>query len=156
MILIMISLIPLSFMIEMLEMSLNWKGYIFFIFTLLIFLYLTALAFSSKGLVKNGDRLYTAKFFKDFTLFKSKVGLNDRPVVSVLKFKKRQKYVWFSIAKPDLDKAFNSFEIFVLNERHIKRDSVMYFKSEESSQKAVEFLTTDFPLRHEVFSPNFN
>lgn len=137
-------------------MVLNWKGYLVFIFALLLFFYLIALAFSSKGLIKNQEKLYTAKFFNGFTLFKSRVTLKDRPVVSVLKFKKRQKYVWFSIAKPDLDKAFNSFEIFVLNERHIKRDSVMYFTNEENSKKAVEFLTTDFPLRHELFSPNFN
>jgi len=137
-------------------MVLNWKGYPVFIFALLLFFYLIALAFSSKGLIKNQEKLYTAKFFNGLTLFKSRVTLKDRPVVSVLKFKKRQKYVWFSIAKPDLDKAFNSFAIFVLNERHIKRDSVMYFTNEENSKKAVEFLTTDFPLRHELFSPNFN
>ena len=143
------------FVIELIDNNLNWKGYLIFILSLLLFFYLISLAFSQKGLIKKGNKLYRAKFFNGITLYKNKVRLNDRPVVSILKFKKRQKYAFFSAAKPDLDKSFNSFEIFVLNDRHIKRDSVMYFKNEESSRKAIEFLTTDFPLRHEVFSPNF-
>ena len=32
----------------------------------------------------------------------------------------------------------------------------MYFKKEENAQKAIQFLTNDFPLRHEVFSPDFS
>ena len=82
--------------------------------------------------------------------------MNNRPVVSILKFKKSQKFAFFSAAKPDLSEEFNSFQLFVLTDNHIKRDSVMYFKKEENAQKAIQFLTSDFPLRHEVFSPNFS
>ncbi|MFD1095594.1 hypothetical protein [Salegentibacter chungangensis] len=149
-----ISLIPLMFIIALIEAKLNWKGYLTFTFVLLLFSYLFALAFSKKGMIKKGNKLYKAKFFRGHTLFRQKVDLSDRPVVSILKFKKSQKLAFFSAARPDLSESFNSFEIFVLNENHFKRDSVMYFEEEDSAKKAVEFLTTDFPLRHEVFSPN--
>jgi len=99
--------------------------------------------------------LYKAKFFRGITLFNRKVDLTDRPVISILKFKKSQKYPFFSVARPDLSESFNSFEIFVLNKTHYKRDSVMYFKKEKSADNVIEFLTNDFPLRHEIFSPNY-
>ncbi|MFV8226906.1 hypothetical protein [Christiangramia aquimixticola] len=153
-ILIGFSLIPLMFIIELIEKRLNWKGYIFFIIALLLFCYLISLAFSKKGLIKKNQKLYKAKFFKGIILFKQKINLKDRPVVSILKFKKSQKFAFFSAAKPDLGESFNSFEIFILNRTHYKRDSIMYFKKEESSQEAVKFLTNDFPLKHEIFSPN--
>lgn len=149
------SLIPLMVIIELIDDNLNWKGYLVYNLALLLFLYLISLAFSRKGLIKKGNKLYKGKFFNGLILHKKRIRLKDRPVVSILKFKKRQKYAFFSAAKPDLDSSFNTFEVFVLDERHVKRDSVMYFKNEENSQKAIEFLTTDFPLRQEVFSPNF-
>lgn len=151
-----ISLIPLLFIIAMINIQLNWKGYILFIISLLLFIYLISLAFSNKGLIKKEDKIYKAKFFQGFTLFKSKVDLTDRPVASILKFKKSQKLAFFSAAQPDLSESFNSFEIFVLNKTHYKRDSVMYFKKEVSAKKAIDFITQDFPLRQEVFSPDPN
>ncbi len=149
------SLFPLLFIIVLLEQNLNWKGYLIFIVALLLFLYLIALAFSRKGLIKKEQFLYKGKIFRGYTLFKQKIDLTDRPVVSILKFKKRQKFAFFSVAKPDLSHSFNSFEIFVLNANHFKRDSVMYFKEEKSANKAIEFLTRDFPFTHEIFSPQY-
>jgi len=81
--------------------------------------------------------------------------LTDKPVVSILKFKKIQKFAFFSVAKPDLSESFYSFERFVLNKNHFIRDSFMYFKQEKCANDAIEFLTKDFPLRHELFSPNY-
>lgn len=153
--LLVISIIPLRILIELVLMRINWIGYLILLFVLLLFLYLISLTFSKKGLIVKDEKLYTAKIFNDFILFKKKVDLEDRPVVSILKFKKRQKLPFFSVAKPDLDNAFNSFEVFVLNERHIKRDSVIYFKNEENAQMALQFITGNFPLRHETFSPDF-
>lgn len=156
MILMGVSLLPAWFVVELSERFLSLTGYLFLMFFLLLFFYLVSLTFSKKGLIKKGNKLYKAKIINGITLSRSKVNLTDRPVVSILKFKKSQKMIWFSIAKPDLAQSFNSFEVFVLNDRHIKRDSVMYFEREENANKAIEFLTTDFPLRHELFSPNFS
>jgi hypothetical protein len=154
-ILIGFSLPPLLFLVALCFIDLNWRGYIFFLVILILFLMFISLAFSKKGLIKKGDKLYKGKFFFGTTIFRRKVNLHNRPVVSILKFKKSQKLSFFSAAKPDLGEQFNSYEIFVLTENHVKRDSVMYFKNEENAQKAIQFLTNDFPLRYEVFSPDF-
>lgn len=156
MILLGVSLLPAWFVVELSGRILSLTGYLILMIFLLLFFYLVSLTFSKKGLIKKDHKLYKAKIFNGLTLSRNKVNLTNRPVVSILKFKKSQKMIWFSIAKPDLATSFNSFEVFVLNERHIKRDSVMYFASEENANKAIEFLTTDFPLRHELFSPNFS
>ena len=155
-ILVGISLIPLLLIIALINIQLNWKGYLVFITILLLFIYLISLAFSKKGLIKKENKIYKAKFFRGLTLFKRKIDLTDRPVASILKFKKSQKLAFFSAAKPDLNESFNSFEIFVLNKTHYKRDSIIYFKNESSAKKAIEFITQDFSLRHEVFSPDPN
>ncbi|MGY5847390.1 hypothetical protein ACW6QP_08210 [Salegentibacter sp. HM20] len=151
-----IALIPLLFIVAMIKIQLNWKGYLLYIFSLLLLTYLISLAFSKKGIIKKEDNIYKAKFFQDFTLFKSKVDLTDRPVASILKFRKSQKLAFFSVAQPDLSESFNSFVIFVLNKTHYKRDAIMYFKKETSAKKALDFITQDFPLRQEIFSPDPN
>lgn len=156
MILIGVSLLPAWFVVELSGRNLSLVGYLFLMIFLLLFFYLVSLTFSKKGLIKKDHKLFKAKIFNGVTLSKRRVDLTDRPVVSILKFRKSQKMIWFSIAKPDLAKSFNSFEVFVLNDRHIKRDSVMYFETEDNATKALEFLTNNFPLRHELFSPNFS
>ena len=89
-------------------------------------------------------------------LFRRKVKIDNRPILSLLKFKKNQKFAFVSAARPDQADSFNSFELFVLNEKHTKRDSVLYFKNEQNAEQAIDFLTTDFPLKHEIFSPDFD
>ena len=153
MILLGVSLFPGWFIVELSGRNLSINGGLLLMFFLLLFFYVVSLAFSHKGLVKKGDKLYKAKIFNGVTLSKRRVDLTERPVVSILRFKKSQKMIWFSIAKPDLGKMFNSFEVFVLNESHTKRELVIYFTSEENANKAVEFLTSGFPLKHEIFSP---
>lgn len=153
MILLGVSLLPALFVIELSGRNLSWIGYLMLMAFLSLFFYLVSLAFSKKRLVKKNNKLYKAKIFNGVTLSRSRIRLTDRPVVSILKFKKSQKMIWFSMAKPDLGKSFNSFEVFVLNESHVKRDSVMYFENEENANKALEFITTGFPLKHEIFSP---
>lgn len=150
------SSIILKILSELLAINLNVTGYVVLFSFSLLFLFLMALAFSKKSLIKNGEKLFKAKSFLGFTLFKRKVDLSERPIVSILKFRKRQKFSFVSAASPDQSESFNSFEIFVLNDRHTKRESVFYFKKEENAKLAVEFLTNDFPLKLEVFSPNFD
>ncbi|WP_034257680.1 hypothetical protein [Altibacter lentus] len=131
-------------------------GIITSIFFLMLTLFLLALIFSKKGLQKKGENLYKTISIKGITLLKSKIKLSDRPAVSILKIKKQQKFAFVSSANPDQSESFNSFEIFVLNQRHTKRDPVIYFKNEENATKAIKFLTTEFRLKHEIFSPDFS
>lgn len=150
------SLIILLILIELINQNLNLIGYLLFFFFLILFLFLLALTFSKKELIKKNKKLYKAKSFLGVTLLKRKVNLSDRPVVSILKFKKNQKFAFVSAARPDQADSFNSFEIFLLNENHTKRDSIIYFKKEENANNAIAFFINNFPLKYEIFSPRFD
>tara|TARA_R110002124_G_scaffold286715_1_gene468424 strand:- start:88 stop:609 length:522 start_codon:yes stop_codon:yes gene_type:complete len=134
----------------------NIFEYLGLMFFVLLSLILLILVFSKKGLQKTGEKLYRTISFREIIIFKTRIELSDRPIVSLLKFRKTQKFAFVSSANPDQGESFNVFEIFVLNERHTKRDSVIYFKHKESANTAIEFMTKDFALKHEIFSPNFD
>lgn len=112
--------------------------------------------FSRKGFLKREGKLYKAKFFRGRVLTRKVMNLQEKPVVSILKFRRSRKYAFFSAAKPDLAAEFNSFEVYVLNESHIKRDLLLRLTNEEKAKEAIDFLISNFPLRHEIYSPNFN
>ena len=86
---------------------------------------------------------------------KKRIDISKTPKVAILKFKKSQKFAWFSAAKPDLATAFNSFEINILNDNHTKHKSIIALKKQDNVERAIKFLTTNFDLKNEVFSPNF-
>lgn len=76
--------------------------------------------------------------------------------VSVLKFRRKQKFAFFTSANPDLSQRFNFFDICLLNEKHTRRQTVISLKNEENAQKAIGFLTANFNLKFEVYSPDFS
>lgn len=142
--------------IELININLTMAGnFITFLF-FFISLFFLALAFSEKTLIKINDKLYKGKSIFGVVIHRKNVKLTDRSVVSILKFKKNQKFAFVSAASPDQTEAFNSFELFVLNKNHTKRDSVLYFRNEENADEAIDFLSSDFPLKKEIFSPNFD
>ncbi|MFD1079554.1 hypothetical protein, partial [Longispora fulva] len=141
------------FLAELSYRELNWKGDLLVYFLIGLFTGVVFLAFSKKGFIKSDGKLYKAKFFRGRVLHRKKISLQDRPVVSILKFRRSRKYAWFSAAKPDLGYDFNSFEIYILNDRHIKRDLLMRFSSEETATAALEFLSSGLDLKPEVYSP---
>lgn len=149
-----VSPIPI-FLGELFYYSFNWIGDLIVFGLICTFIGAIFLAFSKKGFIKKNGKVYKAKFFRGQLLSRKRISLEDRPVVSLLKFKKRRKYAFFSAAQPDMGYGFNAFEVYALNERHIKRDLLMRFSSEESAEKALEFLTTGLELRQEMYSPNF-
>lgn len=143
------------FLLEASLNNLNWKGHLFVLFLLCLLTTVILFTFSKKGFIKSRGSLQRAKFFRGRVLSRRKISLQGRPIVSILKFKKRRKYAFFTAAQPDMDYGFNSFEVYALNERHLKRDLLMRFSSEETAEKALEFLSTGLGLKHEIFSPNF-
>lgn len=144
-----------AILLELLQVDLSWTSPFFVFFFVNLLLLVTVFAFSKKGFSKSNGKLYKAKFFRGRVLYRSSINILDRPVVSILKFKRSRKYAFFSAAKPDLASSFNSFEVYILNERHTKRDLLMRLKSKEKAEKAIEFLCSEQLLKHEVYSPNF-
>ena len=60
-----------------------------------------------------------------------------------------------SSAKPNMCEEFECFDVNILNENHTKRDNLISLKKETNSQKAIKFLTSNFPLKYEIYHPNF-
>ena len=136
--------------------SLNYIGYIILAFLILIYCFLISIAFLKRGFVKIDSKFYRASFFYGKLFFKKQIDISQTPKLSVLKFLKSQKLAWFSVAKPDMASNFNSFEINILNEGHTKRIPILTLKDKNNIEKTIHFLTSNFDLKHEVYSPKIN
>jgi hypothetical protein len=150
------SAISLMIFIQFVAIELTVLGYGIALLFLMLGLYFLALTFSKKALIKKNGNLFKGKSIAGFVLSRKKINLDARPVLSILSFKKNQKFAFVSAARPDQADSFNSFELFILNEKHTQRDSLLYFKNKKNAEAAVAFLTTNFSLRQEVFSPDFS
>lgn len=146
----------LLLILELRDVPINFASVLFFIFFLLIFLFFTALIFLKKGFLIRNNRLYTASFIRGIPLHKRVVDLKNKPVISVLKFKKRQKFAFFSAAKPDLAHQFNAFDLYLLNERHTQKLRLFSFKQEGVAKDALKFLLSHTSLKNEVYSPRYS
>lgn len=129
---------------------------ILFISFIVITILLPVLTFSTKGILKKDEKLYRIMSFSNITLGKTKIELSNKPVVSILQVKKSQKYAFVSSANPDQGESFYTYELFLLNDKHTKRDSIIYLSNKEKADKAKDFLVEKFYLRHEIFSPDFS
>ena len=138
-----------------LNSNLNYKGYLALIILLIIYFLLISIAFLKRGFIKINSNLYRGSFFREKLFFKKRIDISKTHKVAVLKFKKSQKLAWFSAAKPDLATEFNSFEINILNDKHTKRESIIDLKKKDNVERTINFLTTNFDLKSEVFSPDF-
>jgi len=110
---------------------------------------------SKRGFLIKDNKLYCALFFFGNSIFKKKMDLNNKPAFSILRFNKKQKFAFVSIAKPDMVYNYKSFDIYLLNQNHTKRWFVLSLKKEINSKKTIDFLTTNTSLKFEKFSPNF-
>lgn len=154
-----LSLVPivlLFFIIGMISASLNFKGYVFVFLSILLFVYLVGMVFSRRGLVSKDNKLYLGVFYFNILFFKKQIYLGEWNKVSVLKFSRRQKLAFFTSANPDLSEQFNSFDLCLLNDKHTRRHVLISLKNEENVQNAIRFLSANFNLKFEVYSPDFS
>jgi hypothetical protein len=119
------------------------------------YLFLTTIAFLKRGFIEKDAQLYIGSFFQGKLYFKKKIDISNRTGLCILKFKSSRKYVFFSLADPDLAHSFYRHEINLLNEMHTRRNPIMSLLKKENSEKAAEFLTTHFPLKREKYNPRF-
>jgi hypothetical protein len=140
---------------SLLNLNLNIKGFFILMLLLIIYSFLISISFSKRGFLKIKSDLYLGLYFLDKLFYKKKIDISKTPKIAILKFKKSQKLAWFSVAKPDLATEFNSFEINILNNKHTKREAIMVLKDEKNVKPAISFLISNFPLKNEVYSPDF-
>ncbi len=150
------TIIALLFLTQHIKANMVLIDFLISIFFLFLGLFLLALMFSRKSLIVKKEKLYRSISIFGILLFRKKIKLYDRPIVSILKVKKSQKFAFVSSANPDQSESFSSFEIYVLNKKHTLRDSVVYFKKERNAHEAVNFLIENLPLKLEIFSPDFS
>ncbi len=134
---------------------LNSLGYLV-VFTLtLVYLFLTTIAFLKRGFIENNSQLYIGSFFRGRLYFKKKLDISKRTGLCILKFRSSRKYVFFSLADPDLAHSFYRHEINLLNEMHTRRNPIMSLLKKDNAEKAAGFLTANFPLEREKYNPRF-
>ncbi len=130
-------------------------GYLIWIFSVLGYGFIFMLAFLKRGFIKIESALYRGSFFYGKLIFKKKIELSKTPKVSILSFNKVQNLAWFSAAKPNLSNSSNVFEINILNTKHTERKPILNLLKRENAEKAIEFLTSNFELQNETYSPDF-
>lgn len=137
------------------RIDLNYKGYLMLVLLILVYGLIICLSFTKRGFINYNSDLYRGLFFKDKLILKKRIDLTDRSKISILKFRKSQKLAFFSAARPDLATEFNSFDINILNDRHTKREKIMSLKNKMNAENTIEFLTLNFNLKNEIYSPDF-
>lgn len=142
--------------LELRDLPVDIVSGLFFTFFFAVFLLFIVLIFSRKGFLIKKDRLYRASFFTGIAVHKKKVELKERPVISILKFKKKQKFAFFSAARPDLSHNFNAFDIYLLNNRHTRKNRLLSLKKEGMATEAIVFLTAHTSLKNEIYRPRFS
>jgi len=147
---IIVALVSLS------KLDLNYIGYLVLFVLCIIYGVLICISYSKRGFIKINSDLYRGLFFRNKLILKKRIDLRNKSVISVLKFKKHQKFAFFSAAKPDLATSFNALEINILNDRHTVREEIITIKMTENADRTIKFLTTNFNLKNEVFSPDFS
>ena len=115
----------------------NLAGFFSTIMVIIVLIALISITFSKKGFVVIDKTLCKGIFVGKKLIFQRKIDLNNKPVFSVLKFKKIQKFAFFTVANPDLSHGFNGFDIYLLNENHTEKERIMCLKNELNSQKAI-------------------
>lgn len=141
--------------LELRNLPVDLVSGLYFLFFFAVFLLFVMLIFSRKGFVIKKNRLYRTSFFSGIPLHKQRVELQARPVISILKFKKKQKLIFFSIARPNLSHGFNAFDIYLLNERHTRKNKLLSLKKEVMAIEAANFLIAHTSLKKEAYSPQF-
>jgi hypothetical protein len=154
-----LSLVPavlLLFIMGMFSASLNFKGYIFVFLCSILFVFFVGMVFSRRGLVVKKDKLYIGVFYFNMLIFKKHIDLSEWTKLSILKFRRRQKFAFFTSANPDLSQRFNISDVCLLNEKHTRRLTLISLKNEKNAQNAIGFLSTNFNLKLEIYSPDLS
>ena len=136
--------------------SLSVEGFVILGIVVAVTAMSVVLFFSKKGLLEKNKTIYNAIFLHRTVVFKSKVELKDVTACSILRFRKSQKFAFFSAARPDLANEFKAFDIYLLNQKHTKKAKLFTLRKEKNSKLAIDFLIAHGKLKFEVYSPDFS
>tara|TARA_Y100000815_G_scaffold98141_1_gene86879 strand:- start:17615 stop:18139 length:525 start_codon:yes stop_codon:yes gene_type:complete len=109
-----------------------------------------------KGFIKTNKGTRICYFSWGVPIFMEAYGAPNKPVLSILKFKKRGRAAFVSVANPEFSEKFNAFCIYLLNEKHTQKKVVLCFKKEKNARLAIDFLLKHTSYREEIYSPDFS
>lgn len=115
--------------------------------------YIFILFFSKQGIVINRDSLFYSQFFFGKPFSKKEIKLNGITDTSILTYDIHQKFAFFSAAKPDLAEKVSIKKVFLLNEKHTKKELVLSTKKIESAKKIIEEINAEFNFKFKNYSP---
>jgi len=124
-----------------------------FLFTLVLFIGISIFNLQ-KGIVKNSKGFYIGYFTWGKLVLKSSIHLFNLPVITLLKFQRKSRGAFRSVANPKFSVSFNSFEIYLLNEKHTVKRKILTLKHEEKANFAIDFISLHSQLRKEVYRPD--
>ena len=145
----------LALIIALLATNFDASKLLYLAIALLVTSFFLVVFFSKNGLVYDGENIYTGVFIGQTLLLKNRINLSDKSACSILKFRKSQRYSFFTAARPDLAHEFNAFDIYLLNDRHTKKSRILSLKKESNSKMAIQFLEDNTDLKYQIYSPNF-
>jgi hypothetical protein len=116
---------------------------------------LLMLLLAKKGVLIIKNKIYKTQYIFGKILSKKEIELMDITDISILKYSGRQKYNFFSAAKPDLSYTIENNKIYLLNERHTIKNFIISTENKELAEKTVEIIKNHFNLNFKLYSPRF-
>jgi hypothetical protein len=110
---------------------------------------------SKKGLLINEKGLFKAYFVLNLLIFKQKIDLNNKPIVTILNLRRSQNLPSAGIVYPSSRHSFHIYYLYLLNQSHTIKTELIAIKKEENAQKMIHFLTENTNLKFEIYSPDF-
>ena len=109
-----------------------------------------------KGLVIDNQGINVGYFSWGKLILKDPITTLNVSAVSLLKFKRRERGAYMSIANPEFSTSFNTFEIYLLNKKHTIKNKIITLRREENAISTIEFITRNSDFKHEIYSPDFS
>lgn len=123
-------------------------------FSLILFVGIS-IFFIKKGIIKDGNGLQIGYFSWRKLIYTEPISLMNMQVVTLLNFRKKRREFHTDVTSPDFSVSSNSFEIYLLNNKHTVKRKVIVLNSEDKANAAMDFLSKHSKLRHEIYSPDF-
>ena len=122
----------------------------------IILFFAISIWFLKKGFIKTERSVEIGYFSWGYLIFSVGFGEKNEPIISLLKFKKRERAAFRSIANPEFSESFNSFSLYLLNAKHTKKTEIISFKKESNAELALEFILKHTKYKREIYSPDFS
>lgn len=122
---------------------------------LIILFFAISIFFIKKGIVKDNYGLHIGYYSWSKLIYKDPIAFMGLPAVTLLKFRKKSRGANITYS-PDFSNSINSFEIYLLDNKHTVKRKILTLKDEDRANATIQFIAKHSKLRHEIYSPDFS